>query len=256
MFQPHSFLWHYLWVAPNLLLAALAIILSKRGLHRELRAFCVYAWFQVIEWSVLYPMDLIPSVPAAGYWRVCWASLLIESITVFILISDLFADVFGSYTALAHLGRRLIRWGGVLLLITATMAGAGAADAYPYWYIPASLAVQEGMYIVVSGLVLLLFAAAAYFRLAWNHRVFGIALGLGINGCVHLATWAIMANGLLFDKSRLLNMANMATSHVVVLMWFYYLLVPVPHKASAKPVVLPENNLALWNRELERLLQQ
>ena len=45
----------------------------------------------------------------------------------------------------------------------------------------------------------------------------------------------------------------MATYHVCVLIWFYYLL--VPQKIPAKPVVpLPENNLDVWNRELERLV--
>ena len=48
---------------------------------------------------------------------------------------------------------------------------------------------------------------------------------------------------------------DMATYHLCVLIWFYYLLVPA--KATVKPTVsLPENNLAVWNRELERLLQQ
>jgi len=47
----------------------------------------------------------------------------------------------------------------------------------------------------------------------------------------------------------------MGTYHACVLMWFYYLL--VPEKVVTKSAVpLPENNLAVWNRELERLLQQ
>jgi len=256
MFEAHCLLWHYLLVAPNLLLGALGGMLWKRGLHKEFRTFFVYAWFQAVQWAVLYPMDLIASVPAAAYWRVYWLSLLIESITVFLLISDIFADVFGSYAALARLGKLLIRWGGALLLVAASAFAARATVHHDFWYIPASVRTQEAMYIVVSGLILLLFAAAGYFRLAWNHKVFGIALGLGISACVHLATWAIFAaNGVLTGKSNLLDIANMATFHGAVLIWFYYLL--VPQKVVTKSVVaLPENNLAVWNRELEHLLQQ
>jgi len=255
MFQPHSLPWHYLWVAPNLLLAVLGGALWKQGLHREFRGFFLYCCFQALQCAILYPLDLITSIPGSYFWRVYWASLLVESIVVLVVISDLFADVFGSYAALSHLGRRLIRGGGTLLLIVATAVGAHASKDFYYWFIPASHAVQEMMYIVVSGLMLLLFAAAGYFRLAWNHRVFGIALGLGISACVHLATWAVAANGGLADRRYLLDMANMATTHVVVLMWFYYML--IPQRTIGKSVVeLPENNLALWNRELERLLQQ
>jgi hypothetical protein len=42
---------------------------------------------------------------------------------------------------------------------------------------------------------------------------------------------------------------------VCVLIWFYYLL--VPEKSSTKSAApLPEHSLDIWNRELERLLQQ
>jgi hypothetical protein len=255
MFEAHSVLWHYLWVAPNLLLAVLGRALWTRGLHKEFRGFFVYAWFQAAQWAVLYPMDLISSISALDFWRVYWFSSLLEFIIVFVLISDIFANVFGSYAALARLGKFLIRWAGALLLIAATAFAARAPMDNQSWLIPATHILHEAMYIVVSGLMLLLFASAAYFRLAWNRRVFGIALGLGITACVHLATWAAAANGQLRDKSNLLDMINMATFHLAVLIWFYYVL--APQRVATKSVeALPENNLAVWNRELERLLQQ
>ena len=47
----------------------------------------------------------------------------------------------------------------------------------------------------------------------------------------------------------------MATFHLCVLIWIYYLLVPRKAPASTHSITLPDNNLALWNQELERLLQ-
>jgi len=256
MFHPHSLLWHYLWVAPHLIMAVLAAILWSRGLEKELRRFFVYACFQVTQWAILYPMDLIPSVSAVNWWRVCWASLLVESIIVFVLISDIFAEAFGSYAALARLGKILIRGGGVVLLIGATAVAALTREENQLWLIPASHMVHEAMHAVVSGLILLLFASAAYFRLVWKRWTFGIALGLGVNACIHLATWALMANAVLPDPQRVaFDFLNMGAFHIAVLVWFYYLI--VPHRVAAESVVaLPENNLAAWNRELERLLQQ
>ena len=255
MFQPHSLLWHYLWVAPNLLLAVLAAGVWKRGLYREYLAFFVYATFQVVQFAVLYPIDLIPSIPAENYWRVYWLGLLIESLILFILISEIFADVFGSYSAVASFGKSLIRWAGAVLIIVATAIAARAPIDNTYWLIPASHILQEAVNIVACGLVFLLFLAAAYFKLGWKHRVLGIALGIGISASVHLATWAIMANGGLAAKRHLLDMVNMATFHACVVIWFYYLL--VPQKVSSKRVIhLPDHNLDVWNRELERLLQQ
>ena len=256
MFRPHSLLWHYLWVAPNLLSGVLAIILWRQGLHKQHRSFFVYACFQCAQWLVLYPIDLIPSVPSADYWRAYALIALIEFLVTFALISDIFADVFGGYPVLARLGKLLIRWGGALLLIAATAVAAYAPVENQHLVIHASHVAEEAMYVVVSGLILLLFMSAAYFRLNWGHSVFGVALGLGIYTCVHLATWAALANAGLTDSVRsILDFVNLATTHIAVLIWYYYLL--VPQKAVVKSAVpLPDSNLAVWNRELERLLQQ
>ena len=109
--------------------------------------------------------------------------------------------------------------------------------------------------MIDCGLALFLFLFAAHFKLIWNHRAFGIALGLGVVWCEHMAVWALNASGAWLDKSSLLDFLNMATYHVCVLIWFYFLLVP-EKVATTSAVSLPENNLDIWNRELERLLQQ
>jgi hypothetical protein len=64
-----------------------------------------------------------------------------------------------------------------------------------------------------------------------------------------------MADWLFGQRSYLLDFALMVTFLVCVLIWFYYLLVP-QKSVTTSAVFLPENNLDIWNRELERLLQQ
>ena len=254
MFQAHSFLWHYLWVAPNLLFAVLATLLWKRGLQKKLRGLFIYAWFQAAQCAVLFPLDHIGAVSS---WTYCFIDLMsgvLEFAVVFVLVSDLFAGLFDEYAALAQVGRAMLRWAAGLLLIAAVVLGAFAPVESEHWLVGTLEILQQGMYVIVSGLLLLLFASAAYFSLAWEHRIFGIALGLGISSCVHLATWALEANKVLTEKITMLSMANMATTHIVVLMWFYYLFVPSPSVAKAGEP-LADNQLASWNRELERLLK-
>ncbi len=84
----------------------------------------------------------------------------------------------------------------------------------------------------------------------------GIALGLAIASCIHLAIRAVAANaGLPTERRYILDFIDMSGSHIAVLVWFYYLI--VPRDVATKPVIpLPENNLDVWNRELERLVHQ
>jgi hypothetical protein len=256
MLQAHSLLWHYLWVAPNLLLLVLALLIWWKHLQKQFPVFLVFAVVIAIEQLTVYAADVIPSVSGRTFWRVFWAGLLIEALVKFALIGEIFSRVFGQYDSLAELGKRIIRGVGVTLVLAATAFAAYAPIDNPrYSIISHAHILDQTIYLIECGLLLFIFSFAAYFKLAWNDASFGIALGLGVSACVHLATWAVMANGGMMDRRNLLDFVNMATYHVCVLIWFYYLL--LPHKSvTTSAVLVPEHSLEIWNQELERLLHQ
>jgi hypothetical protein len=49
MLQAHSPLWYYLWVAPNLLLLVLAILMWRRKIYRQFPVFLVFAVAIAVE---------------------------------------------------------------------------------------------------------------------------------------------------------------------------------------------------------------
>src|SRR5580704_1308292 len=118
MLQAHSLLWHYLWVAPNLVLALLGLLMWRRGLQRQFPVFVTFAFLVSIEQLTVYGADLVSWVSPENFWRIFWAGLLVEGFLKIVLIGDLFAHVFGSYASVAGLGKSLIRSvGGLLVLI-------------------------------------------------------------------------------------------------------------------------------------------
>ncbi|MGB2605280.1 MAG: hypothetical protein WBC78_16910 [Candidatus Sulfotelmatobacter sp.] len=256
MLQPHSVLWHYLWLGPQVLQAALAIFLWRRGLHKLFPFFLAYLVFGAIEQFTLYAMDILPWVSTEAFWKAFWAGAIIEGAIKFAVIGELFFHLLRSRPALAKVGSRLISGAGAAFVLLA-VAAAACTPVVHRQIISISHAhlLLQSSYVVDCGLALFLFLFAAHFDLVWNHRAFGIALGLGIVWCEHMAAWALSASGAWLDKSYLLDFVNGATYHVCVLIWFYYLLVP-QKVATTSAVPLPENNLDIWNRELERLLQQ
>jgi len=254
MLQAHSLLWHYLWAGPNLLLLALGLLAIRRGIYREFPFFVGFSVIASIGQLVVYAADASPRVTPGTFWRLFLGTILIEGLIKFFLIAEIFGNVFGSYAAIAELGRGIIRVTAVVLLLSAVAGAAFARRDNSNWLISGSHLIQQTVFIVETGLLLFIFLFGWHFSVQWKPRSFGIAAGLAISSCVHLATWAVMANGGMFDKRYLLDFLNMATYHLCVLIWCYYLL--VPHKKSTPPSVsLPENNLAIWNRELERLLR-
>jgi hypothetical protein len=255
MFHAHSFLWHYLWVAPNLLLLVLAVFLWRRGIARRFPAFFAFAILSSIGQLAVYAADMLPWVPGPTFWLVDWGDLILEGVLKFALVGEIFALLFGSYASLARMGKTLIRGAGIVLVFAAALAAGYAPKNEFFGVISGAFLLEQTTYLIECGILVTIFFFSGYFRLFWPRQVFGITLGLSISACVHLATWGLIDNGGLQHSTRIvLTFVNMATFHVCVLIWFYYLL--VPHKVVAKSAVpLPENNLDVWNRELERLVR-
>ena len=170
--------------------------------------------------------------------------------------------------SLAKLGKFLISGVGMALVLAATVGAAYAPQDSPYGLINGAHLLEEAIYLIETGLLLFIFLFSGYFRLRPERAIFGIALGLAISGCVHLATWAIAANvGLPASRRVILDFVNMATYHVCVLTWYYYLLVtPKVRNTQVDPPSDPPagstgapsftEELEELNEEMERLLHR
>ena len=256
MLQPHSLLWHYLWLGPHVLQFGLGVVMWRKRLYRAFPVFFVYVIFEAFEEFSLYTMDVVPLGSDATFWSVYCVGRIIEGLLKIAVIGELFRYLLARWPVLVALGNRTIRGlGAVLVLLAALAAAYTPIDNPQFAIVSRAHLLEQTFYIVQTGLVLFLFLFAAHFKLDWGSHAFGIALGFAVVVCEHMAAWAVMASGALMDRRHLLDFLNMATYHVCVLIWFYYLLVP-QKVATTSAVSLPENNLDIWNRELERLLQR
>ena len=255
MLQPHSILWNYLWVAPNVLLFVLGWLLWRRGLAGQIRAFLAFALLSSLANLCAYFADVSPWFSAMTYWWIAWSCLLLESLLKFLVIGEVFSRILSPYPSISRLGRSLISGFGALLVFVAALIAAFSKGDGAAHIISGFRLLEQTVFIVELGLIVFLFLFAAYFRLSLDRFSFGISLGLGISACWYLATWAVSTNGDPSSYTRtMLDFLDMAAYHATVLLWGYYLLVPSKVAARSAPR-LPENNLALWNRELERLIQ-
>ena len=255
MLQAHSLLWNYLWVAPNLFLLAVGFLIWKRGLSRQVPAFLAFAILAPLGDLAVFGADIAPFVSAPNFWLIAWINLLLESLLKFFVIGEICSRVFSRYSSISRVSRVLVSgFGGVLVLVAGLIAGFAHGDN-PRFLISGVHLLEQTVFIIETGLIVFLFLLAAYFHLSWDRLSFGILIGLGISACEHLAAWAVIANASPSESTRVLfDFLDMFTFHACALIWLYYVL--VPQKLDTKSTVpLPDNNLALWNRELERLLQ-
>src|SRR5579884_1131949 len=135
MLQAHSILWNYLWVAPNLFLLLLALVIWRRGLARQIPAFLAFAVLGALGDLVVFGADIAPSVSAPVYWRISWASLILEALLKFLIIGEVLSKLLVAYSSIRQLGRVLVSGlGAVLVLVAAVVAGFAHGDN-PFWLI-------------------------------------------------------------------------------------------------------------------------
>lgn len=255
MLQAHSFLWHFLWIVPNLLLFCLGLLMRKRGIHKRFPAFVAFAFLASLGQLLVYAADVVPSITPTVYWRIVWADLLSEAGLKFLVLAEIFAQIFGGYSSIARIGKILIRTVAASVVLLSTFAAAYAPRDGAFAIISGANFLEQAIYIIECALLAFIVLFSAYFHLAWDRIALGITLGLSISACVHLAIYAVLLNTGLPDSARNgFIFVKMAAYNLCVLLWCYYLLTK-GKATSTSPAPLPENNLALWNRELERLLQ-
>ena len=251
--QPHSFLWHYLWIAPHALQLIIAVIMLRRGLWREFPAFFAYTLFEIVEQGTLFVLDHTAAVSAVEFWRDQWLFLAIEVPLRFATIFEIFSSVFRDYPGLKRLTSLVFRMATVVLLFAAIIVIARAPEDGSAPILSNVHLLDLAVSMMQSGLLLLLIGFASWFGLSWRSPAYGFAFGLGVFATVVLATKAVrLWTGAL--AGNVFDLLTMATYHACVVIWLVYSL--APQAARRKVTELPENTLEQWNAELQRLLLQ
>src|SRR5262245_31470692 len=112
----HSFLWHYLWVAPHVLQILVAGQVIKRDLHRAFPLFLVYTVYQVLTNAVLFTLDHSPSTTGDEYHVAINIHGVLSIGLRLAVIYEIVAVVLRPYGALKRLASLVIQFVLVALL--------------------------------------------------------------------------------------------------------------------------------------------
>jgi hypothetical protein len=247
-------LFFYLWIAPHALQAVLAIVMIRRRLLQQFPAFFAYTVYEVVQFLVLFTMDQFDSVP-----QIQWGTTEIigrtgSMILRFVVVHEIFENVFQSYPALKAFGGVVFRWATVVLMIIAvTVVGYSAGTDLNRFTVVYTI-LDRAVSIVQCGLLVLLVLLARFLSFPWTSYAFGIALGLGFFASVDLGIAALRAQYGLALAAEITDPISMATYHCCVLFWVVTLL--RPERVIGRVGSPPNQELEHWNSALQRLLQQ
>ena len=186
-----------LWIAHPVLQLAVGAAMLRRKLHKAFPVFFAYIVFQILSFSVLFPLNTWGSYETsyAIYFYLYWACSAVNLILGFMIIHEVFLDVFSPYHTLKDLGSVMFKWAALVMMLVAFVVAASNSGQGMEPILQAITTIQRCVRVAQCGLVLFLMVFSRYLGVSWRQQSFGIALGLGGAAAVELGTLALYAGG-------------------------------------------------------------
>ena len=241
MSEKIKILYYALWLAHPVLQTVVAIVMLRRGQHREFRYFFAYVVAQIVTFAVVFPTYLY-YYPALFY--VYWFTTAISVALGFKVIHEAFLDVFRPFHTLRDLGTVLFKWAGLVMLLVAGVVSVSTNSSDTPPWVQAITTAQRSVRIIQVGMVLFLLFFARYLGVSRRQHSFGIALGFGTFAFVELTLIASWAGDHLTNLA--VNLINMGAYNAALFIWLGYTLAKSPARDAASTLLRPQR----WEQSL------
>lgn len=224
MSEKVKILYYTLWILHPVLQAAIAGFMLRRGLLRQFKFFFAYIITQLLSFAVVFPAYVWRSYSALFY--LYWGCTAISVACGFLVIHEVFVDVFRAFHTLRDLGTVLFKWAGLVMLLVAGVVSVSSTSTLVGPVMGAIVTAQRCTRIIQVGMVLFLLFFAHYVGVSRRQHSFGIALGFGAFACVELllvASWVGHHLG-----GPWMSIVNMTAYNGSLVLWLSYVAVRRP----------------------------
>lgn len=207
-----------LWIAHPSLQFGVALIIFWRGLHRKFPIFFTYLLVQLANFAIVFPIYQVRNYQAFFY--AYWTFAAINLVLGFLVIYEIFLDIFRPYHTLKDLGTVLFKWAGLVMLLVAGVVAAGTAPLLHSPLTQAILTVERCVRVIQCGLVLFLIVFSRYLAISWRKVSCGIALGFGTFAFVELLVVALSSSRSVSYSAS--SLVLLGTYTISILIWMVY----------------------------------
>jgi len=237
--------YNVLWSAHPVLQLSVGALMFKRKLHRKFPIFFAYIVSQVLIFSVLFPIYKWGNYPE--YFYTYWITSGVSLVLGFMIIHEIFLDVFHPYHTLKDLGSVLFRWAALVMLLVAGVVAASSPIGAQGPLVEAVVTVQRCVRVIQCGLILFLLVFSRYLGVSWRQHSFGIALGFGGFAIVELTMFTLNASN--HASEAAVNLINLVGYNLAIAIWFTYAFLKSPARETAANLPMSQR----WEQSLTDL---
>ena len=237
-----KFLYYALWIMHPLLEAGIALFMLRRGLFRQFKFFFAYIITQLVTFAVLFPAFFWRGSSALFY--LYWGCNAVSVTCGFLVIHEVFVDMFKCFHTLRDLGSVLFKWAGLVMLLVAAVVSVSANSPHMPPWIQAIITSQRCVRIIQVGMVMFLLFFAQYVGVSRKQHSFGIALGFGSFAVIELILICSWVGNHVGDPW--MSIINMAVYNASLTLWLSYVAVKRPVRDSSRSLLQPQR----WEQSL------
>jgi hypothetical protein len=242
MSQKVNSAFYALWAMHPLLQLGIAALMVRRRLLAHFKFFFAYILTQLVTFAVLFPAYVWTSYSAAFY--LYWCLNAVSVAFGFLVIHEIFVDVFKSFHTLRDLGTVLFKWAGLVMLLVAGVVSVSTNSSQMAPWMQAIITSQRCVRIIQVGMVLFLLFFAHYVGVSRRQHSFGIALGFGSFAVIELILICSWVGNHLSGPT--ISMVNMVAYNSSLLVWLGYVAVKRPTRDGSLSLLQPQR----WEQSL------
>jgi hypothetical protein len=212
--------WLYLWIAPHVLLIAVANLMLWKGRQKDFPVFYFYLVFEVVQFGAILTMWCLKAPHPMWITTDLWFRAGSTALR-FGIIQEMLESPLANSISLRRTIARLLNWvTGFLVVLSAVFVGS-MYYSLPNYGLLKSYAPIETLNTAQCGLVVCVFLWYCFLGVRMSPFVLGIALGVGLVAGFEPFMLPFVSGQNLINRDSL----QMAVFHVAVISWLYFLVV-------------------------------
>jgi hypothetical protein len=248
--QHYIWLYRYFWVAPHVLLAAVAVVMFRRRLHRDFPVFFSYLLFEILQFCVLFSLGRLVSVSVATYQHIDQFGRAGSIVFRFAIVQEMLEASVAHSPALRKTAAWVLKCAAACLaLLASVFIGSVYSWSVREMIFPA-YAINQTLNVVLCGLLAFVFLWYRFLGLKMQGFVVGIALGMGLVAGIEPLLYGL--KGVRAVDSQLVDLLLMGTYHVSVLIWLYF--ATVREEVTSNADINSVLDARKWAVEIGRLI--
>lgn len=235
--QHFIWLYRYLWIAPHVLLLAVAVVMFRKKLYKDFPIFFAYLLFEFLQFCLLFTMAYL-KMPATAYAKIDLLDRAGDIALRFGILQELFASPLAHNFAMRRKVGRILNWVTVVLVALAALSIGALYSSIFRIRFPQAYTVVEAFNAAQCGVLVLVFLWHRFLGLRMSSFAFGIAVGMGLVvgfEPLMLALKTLVAPPI----GNITDIVSMTAYHVTVLVWLYFALAREKATADAN-AALPQ----------------